>query len=135
VCPIPGVFGWQLPNSDYVGGFNCTGGEMTIALCAFNESGECEDRSSNYASVLCSKFSIDSTGTIIDVMYINKLVFYAQVAILFGQLHHSTVMLKCEQLIILLLICFRYLRERFFAYNPNGLLGLDLLHVNRFINM
>lgn len=56
---VPGAFGRRY-YSEYVLGFNCNGTEMTIANCQFEESGECEERSSNYASVLCSKFAIDS---------------------------------------------------------------------------
>lgn len=37
---------------------------MTIADCPYDETGECSDRSSNYASVLCSKFPIDDTGNV-----------------------------------------------------------------------
>lgn len=59
---IAGAFGRRY-YSDYVLGFNCTGSEITIANCTFEESGECDDRSSNYASVLCSKFPIDNTGS------------------------------------------------------------------------
>ncbi|WAR00368.1 LOW QUALITY PROTEIN: DMBT1-like protein, partial [Mya arenaria] len=34
---------------------------ITIVNCGFNETGKCDDKSSNYASVLCSKFAIDNT--------------------------------------------------------------------------
>ncbi|XP_060571753.1 deleted in malignant brain tumors 1 protein-like isoform X2 [Ruditapes philippinarum] len=56
---VPGAFGRRY-YSDYVLGFNCTGKEMTIANCPHKETGECKDRSSNYASVLCSKLAIDN---------------------------------------------------------------------------
>ncbi|XP_052791481.1 deleted in malignant brain tumors 1 protein-like isoform X3 [Mya arenaria] len=57
---VPGAFGRRY-YSDYVVGFNCTGSEITIVNCGFNETGKCDDKSSNYASVLCSKFAIDNT--------------------------------------------------------------------------
>ncbi|XP_052238674.1 scavenger receptor cysteine-rich domain superfamily protein-like [Dreissena polymorpha] len=53
----PGSFGREY-YSDFVTDFNCTGSELSIALCPFNASGECVDKSSNYASVICSKFPI-----------------------------------------------------------------------------
>lgn len=58
---VPGAFGRRY-YSDSVHDFNCTGKEITIADCPYSLKGFCEDRSSNYASVLCSKFLIDNTG-------------------------------------------------------------------------
>ncbi|XP_052276945.1 deleted in malignant brain tumors 1 protein-like isoform X3 [Dreissena polymorpha] len=58
---VPGAFGRKY-YSDFVTDFNCTGSEISIALCPFNETGECLDKSSNYASVLCSKFPIDNNA-------------------------------------------------------------------------
>ena len=58
---VPGAFGRRY-YSESVNDFNCTGKEATIANCSYSMKGFCDDRPSNYASVLCSKNPINDSG-------------------------------------------------------------------------
>ena len=58
---VPGAFGRRY-YSDSVNDVNCTGNERNIAKCLYSTKGFCNDRPSNYASVLCSKNLINDSG-------------------------------------------------------------------------
>lgn len=53
---VPGAFGSKY-YTDSILNLNCTGTEATIKECSF-ETGTCAQRSYNYASVICSKYSM-----------------------------------------------------------------------------
>lgn len=53
---VPGAFGSKY-YTDSILNLNCTGTEATIKECSF-EQGTCAQRSYNYASVICSKYSM-----------------------------------------------------------------------------
>lgn len=53
---VPGAFGSKYYTNSILN-LNCTGTEATIKECTFEE-GTCHQRSYNYASVICSKYSM-----------------------------------------------------------------------------
>lgn len=53
---VPGAFGSKYYTNSILN-LNCTGTEATVKECKFEE-GTCAQRSYNYASVICSKYSM-----------------------------------------------------------------------------
>ena len=64
---VPGAFGSKYYTKSILN-LNCTGKESSIKECAFSE-GTCPRRSYNYASIICSKHSVDTSGELFHKKY------------------------------------------------------------------